>query len=186
MFLWQVFTLLLHHRLSNSLVTPVRTFVLRQTPTYRPILVLQADEYGHSFTNPLFTVLTPVTPNSSTSLHKQRTIVYTMGVWCSNCAALTPKKNRPQKFARSFQCSHNPKNVFELQRSYVVKMNGEILWRCGTWHIVVGRQVSKNAVEEAIWKFIVPGNFDIHMFVIFAAVFTYLTLTRNKFTIKCT
>lgn len=123
----------------------MRTFVLRQTPTYRPILLLQVDEYGHSFTNPSSRFLrqslrTPPLPYTNT-----RTIVYTMGVWCRNCNALTPKKNRSQKFVCSFQCSHNAWTVFELQRSYVVKLNGEILWRCGTRHTVVVRRVPKNA-----------------------------------------
>jgi len=81
---------------------------------------------------------TPPLPCTNT-----RTIVYTMGMWCRNCTALTPKKSQPQKFVTSFQCSHSARTVFELQRSYVVKLNGEILWRCGTWHIVVARQVQK-------------------------------------------
>jgi hypothetical protein len=85
---------------------------------------------------------TPPLPYTNT-----RTIVYTMGVWCRKCTALTPRKNRPQKFASSFQCSHNARTVFELQRSYAVKLNGEILLRCGTWYIVVVREVPKNAIS---------------------------------------
>jgi len=39
-------------------------------------------------------------------------------------------------------------------------------------------------LEEVIWKFIAPGDFAIHMFVIFAVLFTDLVLNFSKHTIK--